>query len=261
MGASSTNFGLTPEQRNALSIQRFLTLKQIIFQELHCALPGVVLAFNPGPPATVDVQLAVNRRKQTSAIGQPLAPQTEYAPFPILQGVPIQIYGGGGWSFTLPIKAGDECEILFNDMAIDTWFQSGAPIQANGGAASANPVSVRNHDLSDAIALFGLRSTPRAIQNYSITEAELRSDDGTVVIGMSLDQVTITAPNVVVNATAKASISGPAVGIGDAASPTSFSTGIDGRLFMGHQHVGVATGFGVSGPVWPSSPPGPEPST
>src|ERR1017187_404165 len=252
MGTSSTNFGLTLEQRNAASIQRFLTLKQMIFQEMHCALPGVVLSFDPGPPATVNVQLVVNRRKQTNETPKTLGLKTQFSSFPILQNVPISIPSGGVWSLTFPIKPGDECEVIFNDMAIDNWFHAGGIV---------NPTSPRNHDLTDAIAIFGLRSTPRALYDYSPDTAQLRNDDGTVVIDMAAGQVTITAPNVTVNCTdmtancsGKAEISAGTVAINGnteisaIASTVVLGTSAKSRDFLTHFHTSAASGS-PTGPV------------
>ena len=252
MPSQNTNFGLTLEQRTAVSIERLRSLKDGVLQQLRVSVPGIVQAFHPGPPATVDVLIVNDDIIASSPQGGPFSPTSQATPIPVLTGVPIVMPSGGGWNLTLPIQQGDECWVLFADSPIDGWFTS--------GKAGQVPISQRRHSLSDAVAIFGVRSVPNGLANYSTNSMQLRSDDGTVIIDMAENQVTVTAPNVVVNATTKVSISGPAVGIGDASDPTAFSTGIDGRLFMGHQHTGVQTGFSVSGPVWPSSTPGPTPS-
>lgn len=59
---------------------------------------------------------------------------------------------------TFPIVQGMECILLFNDREIETWF-------INGGA---NPEKYpRMHELTDAVAIFGIRSLPMMIQIIS----------------------------------------------------------------------------------------------
>lgn len=56
---------------------------------------------------------------------------------------------------TYPLMQGMECILLFNDREIETWFING------GSNIQAYP---RMHDLSDAIAIVGIRSLPNMIQ-------------------------------------------------------------------------------------------------
>lgn len=56
---------------------------------------------------------------------------------------------------TCPINVGDECILLFNDREIESWFVTG----------EVNPIAYpRMHDLTDAVAIFGIRSLPQMIQ-------------------------------------------------------------------------------------------------
>ena len=72
---------------------------------------------------------------------------------------------------TFPISKGDDCVLLFSDREIESWFING----------DAQPVNYqRMHDLTDAFAIFGIRSIPKMIQvaqdclhlNYSKVIAE-----------------------------------------------------------------------------------------
>lgn len=72
---------------------------------------------------------------------------------------------------TCPISIGDECILLFNDREIESWFING----------EVNPIAYpRMHDLTDAVAIFGIRSLPKMIEilddalhlNYSKVVAE-----------------------------------------------------------------------------------------
>ena len=56
---------------------------------------------------------------------------------------------------TYPINVGDDCLVLFSDREIESWFING----------DAQPVNyTRMHDLTDAFAIFGIRSLPRMIE-------------------------------------------------------------------------------------------------
>ena len=56
---------------------------------------------------------------------------------------------------TNEIKEGDECILLFSDREIESWFVNG----------DVNPVAYpRMHDLTDAVAIFGIRSLPNMIE-------------------------------------------------------------------------------------------------
>ena len=39
-----------------------------------------------------------------------------------LEGVPVHTPSGGGWSITMPIKAGDTCILFFSQVGYDHWF-------------------------------------------------------------------------------------------------------------------------------------------
>lgn len=56
---------------------------------------------------------------------------------------------------TFPISVGDDCVLLFSDREIESWFING----------DAQPVNYqRMHDLTDAFAIFGIRSIPKMIE-------------------------------------------------------------------------------------------------
>lgn len=55
---------------------------------------------------------------------------------------------------TFPINKGDDCVLLFSDREIESWFING----------DTQPVNYqRMHDLTDAFAIFGIRSLPKII--------------------------------------------------------------------------------------------------
>lgn len=240
---SSNNFGLTQEQRLTPSIARIRAIQDKLLSTLRVAVPAIVQRFEPGPPATVDVLVATDELvMQNEGTDSPLSPDTVVALSTVatqiapLLGLPVVMPGGGGASLTFPIKPGDECLVLFADTPLEVWLQ-------NGGLNNA-PTSPRRHSLSDGLALFGIRSTPRGLANYSTSSTQLRTDDGTVVIDLAGSQITVTAPTVTVNATT-ANVNGSSqVNISGAGN-----TNIEGRNFLTHVHSGVQVGLANSGPV------------
>lgn len=82
---------------------------------------------------------------------------------------------------THEIKPGDECILLFADREIESWFING----------DINPIAhTRMHDLTDAIALFGIRSMPKMI---NILADCLNLFYGTSNIALSQDHMNINA--------------------------------------------------------------------
>ena len=111
---------------NTLSDEEREALKQEIFQSLHCALPGNVVSFDPDTQ-TASIQPAVK-------LGS--------LPYPVLTDVPVFM------PVPFEINPGDACLVVFSDVDIDNWFET--------GEASA-PNSSRRHSLSDGFAFVGFR--------------------------------------------------------------------------------------------------------
>ena len=130
--------------------------------EIWTALPGIVAGFDPGA-MTVSVQPAV----KGAIVGED--GKARQVPLPLLVDVPVSFPQGGGFTLTFPVKAGDECLVVFASRCIDGWWQSGG-VQA--------PAERRMHDLSDGFAIVGVRSQPRVLPAVNPENVQLRSDDG-----------------------------------------------------------------------------------
>lgn len=87
----------------------------------------------------------------------------------VVPGVPVMSFGGGDYHLTMPVQQGDECLLLCVDRSIDLWH-------ARGG--DGDPVDLRRHNLSDAIAIVGLRSTPRKLDEWPTDRIELGKQGG-----------------------------------------------------------------------------------
>ncbi len=188
--------------------------------KLRVALPGIIQSFDTGTE-TVTVQLAIKENILVNDVPTPTA-------ITILEDVPLVLPRAGNFVLTMPIQAGDECLVIFADMAIDSWWQSGG-VQGQ--------VMKRRHHLSDAFAIPGTWSQPRNIANYDASNAQLRSLDGTVKITLKPAEIDIEAPTVKVTGAAQVNI----VGAGN--------TTIEGKNFLSHKHSGVQSGGSQTGGV------------
>ena len=164
--------------------------------ELKVAAPGIVQSFDAAQnTATVRLAIMENINVNTPDGQGGAAPVPTPTPVAVLLDVPVMMYGGGGWSVTAPVAAGDECLVVFGDCCINSWwFTGGQPIPGGGGTTDKAAVQEerRRHDLSDAMAIVGLRSLPRAIGSYSSDHLQIRNDAGTISISIGADGITIT---------------------------------------------------------------------
>lgn len=135
---------------------------EAIRRDLHTSMPGIIKSYDAKTQTAV-VQPALQRVwRGVGPLDLPLCPD-----------VPIYFPAGGGFVLTFPVAPGDECQLNFNERAIDYWFDRGG-VQL--------PSEVRFHDLSDAFAYVGFSSKPRFLASVAVDAAELRTRDGSMVI-------------------------------------------------------------------------------
>jgi hypothetical protein len=168
-------------------------LEEAMYQlgcEIRCAIPAIVKSFDPGPLwgfPSVSVQPAIRETiLQDAAV--------TLQDLPILDAVPVSVPQGGDWIDTFPIAEGDECLLVFSDTAIDLWKQ-------NGGVQKQPDGVPFRHDIGDAIAVFGVRSSARPVANWSTTSRQIRNVDGSVVIDLAAGAITVTAASTTITAT------------------------------------------------------------
>lgn len=138
--------------------------------QIWTALPGLVTAFDPAA-MTVSIQPAV----AGSIRGE--GGKATSCQMPLLVDVPVVFPCGGGFTLTHPIRAGDEALVVFSSRCIDGWWQQGQ---------AAPPPDGRMHDLSDGMAIVGMRSQARKLDPPVDTEnVQLRSDDGKTTVTMT----------------------------------------------------------------------------
>lgn len=165
---------LTIGERTGSQDELFRRFGDALQADLRVAIPGIIQTFDP-VLQRVTVQPAIRERVILNG-------QVQMVDIPVLLDVPIVIPRAGGFALTLPVQQGDECLVVFGDMCIDGWFQSGG-VQ--------NQVEKRRHDLSDGFAILGCWSNPRALSGYSTTGAQLRTGDGSIVLEVNRNRIEI----------------------------------------------------------------------
>lgn len=193
-----------------------------VMSALRVSMPGIVQSFDPDA-VTVVVQPAIKGYEPDSnGINQSTT-------LPLLVDVPVVFPRGGGCTLTFPVKAGDECLVIFADRCIDFWWQSGG-IQ--------EPVDERMHDLSDAFCIVGPQSQAKKIGGISTSAVELRSDDGETKLSLN-----------------------PASGVINGTAPGGFNLNglqilpdgrlqlVDGSIVDKHTHGGVESGGSNTAPL------------
>jgi hypothetical protein len=195
-GANQNQPQLTPAQLNRASTAQWKSILRQALTDLRVATPGIIQSFDPATQLA-SVTVAIRERVRT-----PNGPvDTEIA---TINMVPVVLPRAGGFTLTLPISQGDECLLVFADMCIDLWW-------TRGGVQ--NQFEVRRHDLTDCFCIPGPWSKPQVLENYSAESAQLRSDDGTVTVDVSSDQITLTAPTVKINAGDEIDLTAPVINL------------------------------------------------
>lgn len=119
--------------------------------------------------------------------------------YPIISNVPVMFLSSGDASFTMPVKQGDKCLLLFMDRDISTWSL---------GSDNEAPKSKRSHHLNDAVAVIGLNNTvtkSKAENNQDVLITYSGSDirlkpDGKIDIH-SAAEVNVKTQEVIINCT------------------------------------------------------------
>lgn len=196
------------------------------------AMPGIIQSFNAAE-LTAEIQPAI-KGKHLNEAGEVIIEK-----LPVLVDCPVVFPHGGGCSLTFPVKAGDECLVIFACRGVDFWWQLGG-VQM--------PPESRMHDLSDGFAIIGPWSQPRRIGGWSTGEVQLRADDGAAFVAVhpSSHQITAqTSGKVIVKAGQGVEVTGN-VKITGTLNVTGAVTGAGIRLDT-HVHSGVEHGNSTTG--------------
>lgn len=166
-------------------------------KELNCMRVGIIQTFYPDD-LTADVLLVNKKTLNLNADGTQNVKNYALIRAKICYCNPF---------ITNPINKGDECILIFSDREIESWFING-DINAE--------IYPRLHDLTDAVAIVGIRSLPNMIQIltnclhlfYGQSDIQLQENQINVnsallnIVGNTTQTGDITATNL--NATAAA---------------------------------------------------------
>ena len=183
----------------------------------NCIKIGRITSVNTSNQ-TVSVQILHKRINESNLV------KRELRDYPLLQGVPFVVLGGGQSNLTFPISVGDNCLLFFNDYEIDRWWETGENLPAN---------FERRHDISDAFALVGVHSLADLIQGYSNYVQLKYSDNSKIIIGNE-----ITLDNEEVSATGDLSVVGTV-----SAAQVIPANGYSGVVTVGTQVLSFANGI------------------
>jgi Phage protein Gp138 N-terminal domain len=138
--------------------------------ETWVALPGILQSFNAADcTAAVQVAILMQSRDKNNE-------WTDITPSPTIPKAVVQFPGNKDYIFTFPLTKGDEGLLVFADRCIDAWWQ-------NGGVRSQ--MDIRQHDLTDAIFIPGIRSLGNVPANINGSAAEFRTFSGNTKIAFS----------------------------------------------------------------------------
>ena len=126
---------------------------------------GVIESFNPANQ-TATVKL-VDKGVLVNANGETLLE------FSLLTDCPVFIHKGINGGLTIPIVKGDTCLVCFNDRDMDNWLENGLVQRPN---------TLRAHDLSDAIAIVGIRNQINKITDYKNDATVLNYLDTKIIL-------------------------------------------------------------------------------
>ena len=171
----------TVDERTAGLADTMQVLGDSVNTNLRVAMPGIIDSWDAATQ-TATVQLALREKLRNAGAEKDID-------IPLLVDVPVIMPKAGGYMLAFAPAAGDEVLVIFGDMCIDAWWQSGG-VQ--------NQDEMRRHDLSDGFAVFGCWSQPNKPVLPS-SGIRLQKDDGSTSIALTSGSVSINAGSIALN--------------------------------------------------------------
>ena len=112
--------------------------------DIRCAIPGIIQSYDP-EKGTCTVQCAIRERVSVNGSESEMS-------IPVLPDVPIVMPRTKDYMLCLYPQKDDECLVVFSDLCIDGWWQSGG---------EQSQMDNRRHDLSDGFAILAPWSQSR----------------------------------------------------------------------------------------------------
>ena len=154
--------------------------KNDLFKSFNSINIGVINSFDKDNQ-TAEIRLVIKSVVKENQDGS-----KEIRERPVLLECPCFVLSGGSASIRMPIVKGDHCIVLFNDRDIDNWFTAGDGLSPN---------TKRTHDLSDGIALVGIRNLQTAITDFIENQITLQYDTNDIIEIME-NRINIKSPEV-----------------------------------------------------------------
>jgi hypothetical protein len=133
--------------------------------DVHTHLPGRIESYDAATQrASVQVEL---RQARYEPDGTRVADRQ-----PVIPDVPVLMSGAGEFRTTYPLQRGDQVWLEISEGALTLWKPRGGDV---------DPVDDRRMDLSDAVAVVGLRSANNALKNCPTDRMSIGHDTGATV--------------------------------------------------------------------------------
>ena len=168
----------------AVSLATLLSYtRQLTKETLYSALPGAIVAYDPATQrADIKPQLKFTLRDE-------FAGKEMLEDLPIICDVPIMFPRFGEFMMTMPVAVDDTVLLVFCDRSIDKW-------KTNGG--NVDPIDLRSHDISDAVAIPGLYPKPEVLPSTLATGMALgKVGDTTLQIHIDGTSINLGGPGAV----------------------------------------------------------------
>lgn len=214
---------LTLAERAADTVEALRRNNDNLSAKIRVAMPAIVVSFDSSQQ-TIVAQPLIKEKLINRANGT-----IQWAQLPPILDVPVCFPQGGDFCLTMPISAGDEVLLVFNDMCMDSWFTS-------GGIQTWN--DKRRHDLSDAFAMVGVNSLPNTISDIASNATELRSKDGATRVSVQGNSITLT-------------VGGNEIVLDSSGIHLNAPLFINGDPYLLHAHGGVQSGGSITSGVVP----------
>jgi hypothetical protein len=148
--------------RSPTMVEALNRLVKSHLRDLHVALPARVERYDL-TKQEADVQPLIQDH-YTDEEGQKVV-----FTIPVIPSVPVVFPGAGGFRVTFPVLAGDTVLLVFSEASLDKWLQQGGLV---------DPGMTHRHNLSDAIAIPGLRDFAHALTEAPTDRATFGKDGG-----------------------------------------------------------------------------------
>jgi hypothetical protein len=159
-----------------------VNLKYETMAATNCHAIGTVTGYQQGS-TTFLLDCLINYSKTVFSPGPGGTLTAKQVQYPALVNCPAVVLGGGTTGLQFPIKPGDQCLVLFNDVDMTNWI---------AGTYAGPTATNRSHSFTDAIALVGFQN----VATFDETRALLTN--GTAEVGVALTGTQVRIANLTI---------------------------------------------------------------